>query len=254
MSKQLDPLGTTAPELHGKKTIIIVGDSWACGEWKDWILTHRGLEQYLLDEGFDVINYGLTGGSNSLSYLRLLEAISQNNIDKANTKILFFWTDWHRDLNPLFDIVDFRDIVDRNESSVWLPKTYDEETPHRMFYRIFEKLQKIDLPIGIIGGCCDTIQLSDAHLPVYTACQSLVNLCLHDIDILDDPVYTIFTRSDFGVEKLRSSPVLLDDMEKANTRRLIWENNPRWFWPDGMHANRRAHRKLYDFLKSKNYL
>jgi hypothetical protein len=255
MSKQFDPLRTTAPELQSRKgTIIIVGDSWACGEWQDGKITHQGLERYLLEDGYEVINYGKAGGSNSLSYLSLLEAMAQNHIDKSNTKVCFFWTDWHRDLYRQFDIIDLGGIVKSDVERILIPKTYDEETLHRVFYRLFEKLEIVGLPIGLIGGCSDTIQIGKAHSNLYTVCQSLTNLCLNDVDTLDDPTFSIFTQPEFFAKKFISSQNFINDMEKANSRRLAWTHNPDWFWPDGNHANRHAHRKLYDLLKQNKYL
>jgi hypothetical protein len=96
--------------------------------------------------------------------------------------------------------------------------------------------------------------MADSHANLYTACQSFVNLCLNDTDTIDDPVYSIFTKPEFGAKEFSTSECYLEDMDKANDRRLRWEQNHQWFWPDGVHANRHAHRKLYDFLKSKNYL
>jgi len=63
--------------------VLIGGDSWAVGEWGDYdrteqqfpnkpaAITHLGLDQYLLDEGFEVFNvaHGGISNKNSIKYL-----------------------------------------------------------------------------------------------------------------------------------------------------------------------------------------
>ena len=66
--------------------ILIAGDSWAMGEWNpEWQgpenqILHKGLEQYLLDDNYDVTNISgvtvLTGAGNRFSKQRLLTDLS----------------------------------------------------------------------------------------------------------------------------------------------------------------------------------
>jgi lysophospholipase L1-like esterase len=42
---------------------------------------------------------------------------------------------------------------------------------------------------------------------------------------------------------------LLDALDLAQARTDAWRANPQWFFPDGMHPNRHAHRKLYEYIK-----
>jgi hypothetical protein len=77
------------------RKIIITGDSWAMGEWTDFKLTHRGLEQYLLDAGHSVVNVADRGIGNQAALTALeIELIKQESIDC----IIWFQTDPMREL------------------------------------------------------------------------------------------------------------------------------------------------------------
>jgi hypothetical protein len=258
MSKQFDPLGKTAPELHpDKDTIIIAGDSWAMGEFNFDTVYHTGLEQYLRDDGLNVVNCGEAGCSNCKSILNLYEVLIRSDIKKERTKIFFFWTDWHRDLCRQYDHSLYGDLVEPLEHRFHYPRDYNAQLPHQLFYRVLKRLemiaQKSLCSIGLIGGSSDVIDVGDAHPGVYTACQSFTNLCINDIDYTDDPVYSFFTYPEFGRDKFRSK-FFLEDLDRANSRRKQWQDNPNWFCSDGIHANRNAYRKLYMFLKEKQYI
>ena len=76
--------------------IVIIGDSWGCGEWGQNVVTHTGLEQYLTDAGYVVTN--LSKGGSSISYA--IQAL-KNYLTTQNTDIvLFVQTDPIRSLSP----------------------------------------------------------------------------------------------------------------------------------------------------------
>lgn len=264
MSKQLDPLGTTTPELHCNKTVIIVGDSWGCGEWENdtYSVAHKGLEQYLLDDGYRVINASIPGGSNIRSLISLYEALATNDFCSNDIRVFFFCTDWVRDLKKIPHFIDGL-VSDDYRSEFFLIHNYDKNFVHKVWYRLLEKLEKIanskNIPIGLIGGCADTVDVGDAHPGVYVACRSLTNLCVNDDDKVEQPVFGIFnsTQLENQLKSIIGKKItedFLDDMQHANTRQLVWKNNKKWFYPDGVHANRSAHKKLFDFLKDKKHI
>jgi len=75
--------------------IIIAGDSWGIGEWTDGQRTHRGLEQYLLDDGHSVINLSRGGMSN----MSIIDALEQGLKEhKDADRVIWFQTDPMREL------------------------------------------------------------------------------------------------------------------------------------------------------------
>jgi hypothetical protein len=49
-------------------------------------------------------------------------------------------------------------------------------------------------------------------------------------------------------------PVFLDMLTRAHDQETVIYNTREYFWPDGRHPNRRAHRILYDFLVTHGHL
>jgi hypothetical protein len=87
----------------------------------------------------------------------------------------------------------------------------------------------------------------------------MTNLCINDRHRIQDPVYGIYYKP--LVQNFRgcatdtqSIEFLLDASDRGQQRLLDWEQNSQWFYPDGLHANRHGHKKLYDFLKQQEYI
>jgi len=257
MSTQLDPLKTTAPELHPK--IIIVGDSWGCGEWIDGSNTHRGLEQYLLDDGYEVINLSIPAGSNKSSLQSLKNFLIDGDLTNL-VKIFYFWTEWHRDLRN--DPYYLWDMVTIPEHVYFRLEKFNEQTISRIQFRLLTEIQKcsrfLKTPIGIIGGCSDIINIGDAHPGVYTACQSLVNLCINSSDKIENPIFSMFSDPKFIIEQKKlpyeDFNLLLKESENGIERRNLLENYADTWFSDGCHGNKSAHQKLFNFLKYQGIL
>jgi hypothetical protein len=107
--------------------IVIIGDSWSCGEWTKPSLgldpiSHTGLQQYLLDYQYPVINLGRGGDSNFGSYLRLLNFLKSGILQYIEkiTHVLYFQTEWHRDYKHYYNTPDHQNL--RNDTWTF-PKT-----------------------------------------------------------------------------------------------------------------------------------
>jgi hypothetical protein len=262
MSKQLDPLGKTAPELHSKGTIVIIGDSWARGEWYEGKITHLGLQQYLLDYGYDVINLGIPAGSNSWAIRSLQNHLLENGADRI-VRIFHFWSEWHRDFRT--DPSYVWDMIDHSKRQQYYPiATYDEQLVHRLSHRMFEELQKCaraaGVSIGLIGGCSDVINVGNDYPGLYTACESMTNLCLTDDHTTSDPVFSVLSELFWFIEKYKANlgtaemACLVKDMEKGAQRLETWTLYKEEYFSDCYHANRIAHKKLFDLLVSNNFV
>ena len=258
---------------------IIVGDSWACGEWasrsarvssggllyKD--LNHRGIVQYLREENSNdfVVPLGLAGSSNFASAKRLeffLDAY-QHTFEElpADTTILFFTTEWIRD----FLIIPDCDIVQDNKKNYLIPNfNNDFISIHlsKTCYLLSHIAQTYKCKIGLVGGTSDTMWLdnfSQEYPGLYIACQSWTSLLIHDTDKIDVPVFSVTLDPNLYIKAKQQNNVQLmayieQQNDLANLRLDQWDDNQEWFYPDGSHPNRDAHKKLYKFLKQKNII
>ena len=230
--------------------IVIVGDSWGCGEYNLNTITHGGLAQYLAEDGQNVINLSVGGSSNWEIYERLklfFDSGIPNYIVKKIKMILVFQTEWTRDFSiKRSTCVDSRVGVDA--ISCWQ-------------YRLSEVAVKHNIEIGLIGGCSDTMyldQFKKEYSGLFIACQSVTNLCVNNNHRIDNPTFfcrpgdeLLLTLNDH-YQKYSSINNLVSDLDKGLIRMDIWKNNKEWFFPDGNHINRAGHKKLHNFLKDNN--
>lgn len=266
MSTQFDPLRTTAPELHN--FIIIAGDSWGTGECGGKV-RHRGLEQYLVDANYPVLNTSKSGSSNLDTLNRLswsIDIIQSLGISVASTKILVFQTEWSRDFRMFYDAALWPWV---NPQSIFYAKfdKYDDQLPAKIisqwYHRLSDLSQHCGANIHLIGGCSDTLWVDDfeKHYPgVQVACQSLTNLLLTGDHRIQDPILQENWTEEFLANCMDtctdtfSKNQLLDHVELSNQRIKIWGQNPQWFWPDGRHANRAGHKILFEHLKTNGII
>ena len=233
------------------KTIIIAGDSWACGEWTGCKISHPGLTKYLTDLGYLVINLGKPGGSNIYS-ADLVNDFLTVSTHLNISHVFVFQTEWIRDVE-----------LENEENLVKDVATGYSSLKMRLMNRFYYKLSRISqqskTPIHLIGGCSDTIWLdkfSQKYPGLSVCCQSLTNLLLTGNHRIEDPVYAIMAEhSEKDIVYLKNNidskdlQLLLDDIDQGNQRLTTWNQHASFFWPDGVHANQTAHGILFEFLK-----
>jgi hypothetical protein len=240
------------------KTIVIAGDSWACGEWRDdgmlgRGISHPGLSEYLTNLGYLVVNLGKAGGSNINSIERVSDFLKVSSYLKIS-HVFVFQTEWIRDIK-----FEDEEILVEDIATGYL--SLKMRLISRFYYKLSRVAQQAKVTIHIIGGCSDTIWLSEftkEYPGVEIACQSMTNLLLTGNHRIADPVYAVIT-SQFE-EQVKSFKktmdsnnleLLLADMDEGKQRLWMWEQEKRFFWPDGAHANQTAHNILFDFLKTQ---
>jgi len=238
-------------------TIIVAGDSWGMGEWEMRENTHGGLAVYLEENGYPTVNISTAGHGLKQTLDRIKFALSlKSHINPPVQQVLVFQTEWQRDFSfdTQFDrhwhLPEFHEEFDRIVISRWYTSLSDLATEH-------------NIKIGIIGGLSDAMYMDDynEHYPgLYLACQSLSSLCLHDDPITHDPVYIAYVWPDF-LELCRSRSrepkdidYLLGQIDKNMERSRSWKTCPEYFFPDGVHVNRKGHLKLFNFLKERGFL
>ena len=237
--------------------IIIAGDSWGCGELevtdntgpdlKYGTVTHTGLEQYLQDDGYNVVNLSVGDASNTDIWKQLDNSLNTLNcVGKVSDvhRIFVFQTEWHRCYRrkvPLDSVIDI-DYIGRIMSAC--------------YYRLSDLALKYNVRIGLIGGCSDALwldQFEKEYPGVYIACQSMINLCLNDNHRIENPLFDLLPDLEI-IDKMKSNnfkntEFLLAQLTDTSKRRLNMTQCPQFFAPDFVHPNRFGHQKLFDILQ-----
>ena len=206
--------------------ILITGDSWGCGEWDglnvDYRVTHTGIEQYLRDDGYDVKNVSVGGNNN----LQSLEAAKSESFDH----LIFFFTDPLRQAtNEEFTIQSPMAIIQNH-------------TRHVCDYlQYFPK-------VTLIGGCVKVKPQVNLDYVIPSVSELLVP------GFKDSPYMTSHEWEDHWIKikrpSLKFKKEILDITDQAGRKYQLWKDNPDLFWPDGLHANRKGIRILYDHMLS----
>jgi len=229
--------------------ILIAGDSWGCGCWDtNQKVYHRGLEQYLHDNGHNVIN--LSGGGSCLeettqvlgNFLRQIQLSPWLWMPEPITKVFVFQTEWNRGSN--FDWL----LSSAQRELHKFKNQGDDQKIIASFYGALSYIAiEYNVDIQIIGGCSDIIWIDDfqkCYPGVSIACQSFTNLLVNDNHRIDNPVFSV-----------RFPPQLIEDehtmqlAQLGQEREKIWQANPDWMYPDGGHPNHLGHKKLYEHIK-----
>jgi len=238
--------------------ILIVGDSWGCGEWPQRYtgpndVLHTGLSRYIKESGRDVINLSRAGSSNK-DTLETVHRFFDSGISRYLVSpvknILVFQTEWYRDFSPATYHIDFdTSLIDPIDDKIY------QRFMSQFYYGLRDIAKKHGVTINLIGGASDTVWLdrfSDEYPGVSIACQSFTNLCINDCHRVEKENFSISSKAaDFLKSHTQDHSVIaLIECLIDNTlrRQELWDANPDYFFPDGKHANRNAHKKLFDFL------
>ena len=224
--------------------VAIFGDSYANGETAGTMkLNHTGLVQYLLDDGHFAVNFSRQGnwnygiGQDYKFYMR------QNPHLKFDIAFVF---ETEHTRNSSNWIQYLRDGGSVREVDIHMAKEY---------YKLLGEAQSIyNVPIYLIGGVADTLEPSIIEeYGINCICQSAVNLILTGEHTIEEPVKSFVYPLPAYMEELAK---LVDDKEHflkiekmGNDRYQLMLDNPKYFYPDGIHPNRVAYKVLYEHLK-----
>lgn len=206
-------------------TIVIAGDSWGCGEWavvdKKYAVVHKGLEQYLIDYGCEVINVSVPGNSNIISANALKDAVSQFNPSYC----FWFQTDPMRDLRP-YD----PDTFPRRLSELHL-------TQYNKLVEVYKLLSEIDMPVHCMGG---TVKL---NLHLLSAHDNLVPLIPSIIEMFGGPDIQCWVSEWIQHPNIKFTFEFIKEISQ-----LPHKLPKKWFYPDGYHPNRLAHKQIFEYI------
>lgn len=239
------------------KTYVIIGDSWGAGEWPEkdlppyYEMPHRGLAQYLEEDGNTVYNLS-QGGDANLPQVANLNHICERVFVPAKIKIdkvFAFKTEYTRDIE-VFEENNINNITTVCELESWCNSFY--------YTRLSEFSIQYNIPVVLIGGCADTIwidKFSEEYPGVTIACQSMTNLLTNNNPRIGNPAFvtnagTIFSKEVISMDKAG----VTNTIGKAIERQDQWRSRRDLFWPDGVHPNRHGHLVLYNYLRDNNIL
>jgi len=204
--------------------IVIIGDSWGCGEWSDdmpYRVTHCGLAQYFTDRGCNVTNLSKPGGSNKDMVTALIATLPIYNPHYV------FWlqTDPIRDLRP-YDQETF-------------PKSSSEltEMGRDLLENTYAELNDIGVKIHCMGGVTN-LEKSIEKYP------NLIPIIPSIIQMFNGPKVDFWISDWINSPNLRLNDDFLLELENHPIHILPKE----WFFPDGVHPNREAHRKIFECI------
>ena len=219
--------------------IMIMGDSWARGEWSGGEtpgghgVTHAGTEQYLREAGHRVSSVALGGSSNRAQVDRARVYTENRRRRQGIDHIIWFLTD------------PCRDIAEAHIARA-LPG-YLAQRDH-LLRQQFDRVRH--LPILLIGGV--------SAVPAWVAGEYPLFTCLvRDLRCWLMPHAEPCEVLCRGWPYPSADPDLLDHFEQqeqqaeqhlSRARHETHSAEHRWFWPDGHHPNRAAHQLLTEEL------
>jgi hypothetical protein len=258
---------------------LIGGDSWGLGELQEILsntgqyyhkITHGGLEQYLTELGYTVINSSMGGASNKFS-IDLLEHSLDTNYNDGDL-VLWIKTDPTRNFgnHSLDDLVrekilledysgikhDFTQTI--KQSGGLLNALKDISTAD--YSRLNDLAEQYHTKIYLIGGHCPIYtELADKFTSLEVVTESWVELALSDFVEYQGqfrkwllpfprPLTSLAYIELSSLDEAVAVSVIdeLNQMESAYQmlREDVWTN-------DKVHLNRQAHKILFDFVVTK---
>jgi hypothetical protein len=263
--------------------IVIAGDSWGCGDWdQNGVLSRPGsIEHFLIQDGYNVCNLSLGGGSNAQTLERLelgLDLVKRNN--QQVSKVFVWQTDWLRNLqrgpvNVLQLTQDLNivikclagDHIFEKEFKDNFPKNvraFVEQSIHYFYCSLSDIGLRYDVDIGIIGGCSDTLIPDESFSIKYPrlsiACHSSTNIIL-DIDSTDStygiynlPYYNNFIHRWLKIAFKNDLKNVIEEMDRSTKRLGLFDTHQSTYFLDKCHPSRAGYQKIYTYLKDTNQL
>jgi hypothetical protein len=236
--------------------LIIVGCSWACGEWindreNTLSLSHPGLSEYLSDK-YSVINLSRQGASNWQSVFSLRNYLEYQVDPQESTQIFVVQTDASRSaVGDKFD-VDYESILQKIDRL----KDY-----YRIFLEIFyiklhNLAEQYGVKIHMIGGLTDLdLETMLLYNNLQPCCESWIKLLDHTHQLSTIP---LVLDSKFLVNAKKNNKInLVEDIINHSDQKFLRAQQlmeTEYFGPafGDFHPSRKGHEVLANYIK--NYL
>jgi hypothetical protein len=215
--------------------VLISGDSWSQGEWEQIdgcaTVTHGGISQYFQEDGHEVVNVG-RGGFNNIESITSALSILDNSFDH----FILFFTD------PL-----------RQASSEDIANLTPKEIIESNLNYVVNELENIktnnpNLKLTVIGGCAKFTKLDEFIDLIIPSINEFLIPSYRDSYYMDSvewrKIFDLHYKNFNHEQKLSWTEVIIKSSHKFS----LWKSNPKFFWPDNYHANRKGHKLLYDHI------
>jgi hypothetical protein len=228
--------------------IGIIGDSWGCGEWgldqnNNYCVLHTGTEHFLSEE-FEVTNYSIPGGSNIQSINRFVD--SNNRADV----LVWFYTNESRE-------IWYNTVVGRNFKNIKILSFDDVELVTLAIAReIYKIANQLSIPVLMLGGCA---KLKMSIIDQYQNLKPIVPSIIEYLTKYKQPIiwYEEIVKKPYEFSKNFVVNYDLLFKEKYHCGKffkrtvILGKMYPRYFYPDGVHPNREAHKIIADIIKEE---
>jgi len=218
------------------KRILISGDSWGRGEWGpneygNHGVLHKGLEHYLVNDGFVVTNVSIGGINNKASARNLKKELLQNDSDFFDL-IIWFQTDPIRDLRP-YKSLSYTEIS-RYEQLV--------EVADNLLNKTYTMLNNLNKKIVCIGGCSKLI----SDINNYNNLIPFIPSCIEEFTKLKAPK---IWHSDW-IDNLDNFSI--DALDKLLIDKRIQDSfHKHPLFSSCVHMNRIGHKRLFNKIKNE---
>ena len=226
--------------------IFIGGDSWACGEWPEGPslhTIHKGIEEYFVQDNYQVINTARGGASNqdSISLLFSTAPVTPSDI------IIWVQTDPIRNLS-------FTELPIRLEQAGSIRQLM-QELAIEDYQHLRQLANQYHCQVHCVGGLY-SIQQELIADPVSCLVESWVRLLVPDYACNNWANYAIldsnWTIDHLELGRFKDQLVVsccIDEMLELESNRQVFKHPI--FFPNGNHPNREGHRILYNYIKER---
>ncbi len=223
-----------------------MGDSWACGEWglnsnNQYSLLHRGTSLYLQEAGYEVFSLAKGGSSNKKQVDQLLKTAAL--MDRPPDHIIWFLTDPFRDICQYY--VDRAPVLQGMSATLIEYQAQREHLLREQFNRIRS------LEVILIGGACPIpAWVRDEYYNIETVVPDLRCWLLPDAEPCDliNRAWQFPESADYALIDHWEQQHDIYKKHRDMAKYQIDSDSHKFFWPDGVHPNRLAHRMLTDYL------
>ena len=233
------------------KKVLIGGDSWGAGVWNDgadggYRVVHKGLEQLLVDAGYEVYNTSRGGSSNHSSINRLASLVKQRY--ESGDVIIWIQSDPTRDVRNT-DMTDA--IIDAGSVNGLIKRILNEN-----YTALSEIASEHSTTIHAVGGLCNLdVDLLRQYPLIDASVPSWVHLLVSDLypevntrSVLGDVACNVkglaLSRMTDDLRRL-----VIDELYDLNETKHFYLND--MFAPDYRHPNLVGHKILFNELKKK---
>lgn len=233
------------------RKIYIFGDSWGAGVWENHKIIHKGLEFFLSNLGYIVINLSRPASSN----LNLVRLLSKEivNIDR-NDFVFFITTDATRD--RFFTTNSLTKCLQENQSLSGLVDILLDST-YNMLNDLCQQFNSKIYMIGALNNLDSSILNYNNLIPIVSSWVNLLVGHLNEYSNTIDNKFRILSNPNCRIELVNLK--LLTDLQAKNviedfylyqeTNSMVFKESV--FHPDGVHPNHNGHEILFHHIRAK---